>query len=156
MKKLLSAIVFATVTSIAAPALAQAAAETPSAALLAKVQADKRSVVEKSMNLTAEEGKKFWPLYEKFQRELAGPQKEYTRAVLDYVAAEKTVTDANAKRLAQQVLAAQVAESKLRERHFKEALKVLPAVKAARYMQIENKIQAAQRYESAKAIPLAE
>lgn len=156
MKKLLSALVFANVAFVAAPAMAQPAAETQSAALLAKVQADKRSVVEKSMNLTAEEGKKFWPLYEKFQRELAGPQKEYTRAVLDYVAAEKTMTDANAKRLAQQVLAAQVAESKLHERHFKEALKVLPGVKAARYMQIENKIQAVQRYESAKVIPLAE
>lgn len=156
MKKLLSAFVFATVASVAAPVMAQAAVETQSAALLAKVQSDKRSLVEKSMNLTAEEGKKFWPLYEKFQRELSAPQKEYTRAVLDYVAAEKTMTDANAKRLAQQVLAAQVTESKLRERHFKETLKVLPGVKAARYMQIENKIQAAQRYESAKAIPLAE
>ena len=156
MKKLLSAFVLAAAASLAAPALAQAAADTQSATLLAKVQADKRGLVEKAMNLTPEEGKKFWPLYEKFQRELAAPQKEYTRAVLDYVAAEKSMTDANAKRLAEQVLAAQVMESKLRERQFKETLKVLPGVKAARYMQIENKIQAAQRYESAKAIPLAE
>jgi len=32
---------------------------------------------------------------------------------------------------------------------------VLPAHKAARYMQIENKIQAVVRYEGAKAVPLA-
>ena len=44
----------------------------------------------------------------------------------------------------------------MRERHFKEASKVLPGIKAARYVQIENKIQAIQRYETAKAIPLAQ
>jgi Spy/CpxP family protein refolding chaperone len=156
MNKLLGALLCATIACAASPALAQAAGESPSAALLAKVQSDKRGLVEKSMNLTADEAKKFWPLYEKFQGELAGPQKEYTRAVLDYVGAEKSMTDANATRLAKQVLAAQVAEAKLRERQFKEVSKVLPGVKAARYMQIENKIQAVQRYESAKVIPLAE
>jgi Spy/CpxP family protein refolding chaperone len=156
MKKLFGALLCATVACAASPALAQAAAETPSAALLAKVQSDKKGLVEKSMNLTAAEAQKFWPLYEKFQRELAGPHKEYTRAVLDYVAAENSLTDANAKRLAQQILSAQVAEAKLRERQFKEVSKVLPGVKAARYMQIENKIQAVQRYESAKVVPLAE
>jgi hypothetical protein len=33
---------------------------------------------------------------------------------------------------------------------------VLPARKATRYMQIENKMQAVVRYESAKAIPLVQ
>jgi Spy/CpxP family protein refolding chaperone len=104
MNKLLGALLCATIACAASPALAQAAGESPSAALLAKVQSDKRGLVEKSMNLTADEAKKFWPLYEKFQGELAGPQKEYTRAVLDYVGAEKSMTDANATRLAKQVL----------------------------------------------------
>jgi Spy/CpxP family protein refolding chaperone len=150
MKKFLSAAACALLLS---PAFAQG---TDSAALLAKIQADKKGIVEKSMSLTADEAKKFWPLYDKFQRELAGPQKEYSRAVNDYVAAEKTMTDANAKRLARQVLAANVNEAKLREKHFAEVSKVLPGVKAARYMQVENKISAVQRFETAKAIPLAE
>jgi len=47
-------------------------ADDPSV-LLAKIQADKKGVVEKSLNLTAAEAKKFWPLYEKFQRELDVP-----------------------------------------------------------------------------------
>ena len=42
------------------------------------------------------------------------------------------------------------------EKHFKELLKVLPARKAARYMQIENKIDAVMRYETAKVIPLVQ
>jgi excinuclease UvrABC ATPase subunit len=156
MKKLLTSLFCAAFAFMLSTAHAQSAAEPQTAALLARIQSDKKGLVEKSMNLTPDEARKFWPLYEKFQRELAAPQKEYTRAVMDYVAAEKTMTDANAKRLAQQVLAAQVAEAKLRERQFAEVAKVLPGIKAARYMQIENKIQAVQRIEAAKVIPLAE
>jgi Spy/CpxP family protein refolding chaperone len=154
MKKLLSAICCATLALMLSPAWAQPTDDA--AVLLARVQADKKGVVEKALNLTSAEAKKFWPLYEKFQRELEVPHREYALAVRDYVSAEKSMTDANATRLARVVLAADVTEAKMRERHFKEVSKVLPGVKAARYVQIENKIHALQRYESAKAIPLAQ
>ena len=152
MKKLLTAVC-TTLALMLSPAWAQMTDDP--AVLLAKIQADKKGVVEKSLNLTAAEAKKFWPLYEKFQRELDVPHREYALAVRDYVAAEKSMTDANATRLTRAVLAASVTESKMREKHFKEVSKVLPGIKAARYVQIENKIQAIQRYETAKAIPLA-
>jgi hypothetical protein len=152
MKQLLTAVC-ATLALMLSPAWAQMA-EDP-AVLLAKIQADKKGVVEKSLKLTPAEAKKFWPLYEKFQRELDVPHREYALAVRDYVAAENSMTDANAARLTRSVLAANVTESKMREKHFKEVSKVLPGIKAARYVQIENKIQAIQRYETAKAIPLA-
>jgi len=154
MKKLLSVLCCATLAMMLSPASAQPTED--SAVLLARVQADKKAIVEKTMNLTPAEAKKFWPLYEKFQRDLEVPHREYALAVRDYVAAEKSMTDANATRLARIVLAANVTEAKMREKHFKEVSKVLPGVKAARYVQIENKIQAVQRYEAAKVIPLAQ
>ena len=153
MKKLPSILFCTFLALLASPAFAQT---SDSALLLAKIQADKKAIVEKSLNLTPAEAKKFWPLYDKFQKELDAPHREYALAVRDYVGAEKTMTDANATRLARVVLAASVSEAKIRERQFKEASKVLPGIKAARYAQIENKLQAVQRYETAKAIPLAE
>lgn len=142
--------------SLLAPAVAQEKPpqELTAAEWRARIQADKKGIVERAMNLTPAEAKKFWPLYETFQRELAVPQREYTRAVIDYVAAESTMTDANAKRLAEQVLAASSAEARLHEKHFKKLLGVLPAKKAARYMQIESKMQAVLRYDTARTIPL--
>ena len=153
MKKLPSLLFCTLLALLASPAFAQT---SDSALLLAKIQADKKSIVEKSLSLTPAEAKKFWPLYDKFQKELDAPHREYALAVRDYVGAEKSMTDANAARLARVVLAASVSEAKIRERQFKEASKVLPGIKAARYAQIENKLQAVQRYETAKAIPLAE
>jgi hypothetical protein len=153
MKKLPSLLFCTLLALLASPAFAQT---SDSALLLAKIQADKKAIVEKSLKLTPAEAKAFWPLYDKFQKELDAPHREYALAVRDYVSAEKSMTDANAARLARVVLAASVSEAKIRERQFKEASKVLPGVKAARYVQIENKLQAVQRYETAKAIPLAE
>ncbi len=141
-----------------APVAAQDKAVTPltSAEWLAKIQTDKRGIVARSMDLTPDEKKKFWPLYEQFDRELAVPQASLNRAVLDYIASAGTLTDANAKRITEQMLAAVRDEARLRDKHYRQLLKVLPAHKATRYMQVENKMQAIVRYESAKAIPLVQ
>lgn len=156
MKRLLRAVVSSLALTLLTPALAQEkAAELTSAEWLARIQSDKKGIVAKSMDLTPEEAKKFWPLYATFQRELEVPQRVHTRALLDYIAAERSLSDANAKRLSEQVLAASLDEARLNQKHFRQLLKVLPASKAARYMQIENKIQAVVRFEAAKSIPLA-
>jgi hypothetical protein len=143
-------------TALLATTHAQTSAPVDSAALLAQIQSDKRGLVSKAMNLSTEEAKVFWPLYEKFQRELETVNRRQTRAVLDYVAAEGKLTDANADRLARDVLDASIEEAKLRQSHYAQLKKALPAARAVRYVQIENKIQAVKRFETAKAIPLAE
>ena len=48
------------------------------------------------------------------------------------------------------------AEAKTKSALLPKVLAVLPAAKAARYVQIENKIRAAVRYELAAGIPLVE
>ena len=117
-------------------------------------RADKRGLVEKNMQLTGDEAKQFWPLYDEYQEKLDKIVDRQNRAVLDYVNAESTMTDANAKRIAREFLAADADEVKLRERYFRKMLNVLPAKKAARYMQIENKLRTLQRYDIAERIPL--
>jgi Spy/CpxP family protein refolding chaperone len=142
------------VVASTAAAQGKAEAEHTSAEWLALIQSDKKAVVAKAMDLTPEEAAKFWPMYESFQRELAVPQNAVTRALLDYIAARDNLTDANAKRIVEQMLAAQKDEARLRDKYYRQALKVLPARKAARYVQIENKIDAIVRIEGAKAVPL--
>jgi hypothetical protein len=106
------------------------------------------------MQLTAEEAKKFWPLYDEYQMKLDRIVQRQNRALLDYISAEATMTDANAKRIAREILAADADEQKLRERQFRKLLSALPARKAVRYMQIENKIRAIDRYAVAERMPL--
>jgi hypothetical protein len=139
----------------AAAAQDKGGTERTSAEWLALIQADRKALVAKAMELSPEEAAKFWPLYEAFQRELAVPQNAITRALLDYIAAGHTLTDANAKRIVEQTLAAEKEIARLKDKHFRKLLKALPAHRAARYVQVENKIQAVVAYEGAKAVPLA-
>jgi hypothetical protein len=124
------------------------------AELRSRIQSDKKGIVQRNLPLTDAEAKKFWPLYDAFEKDLAVPQSRINRAILDYLAAGTNITDANAKRIINEVVKGQEAESKLRTSYAAKVQKVLPGTKAARYLQLENKMSAVIQYEIAAAIPL--
>jgi hypothetical protein len=141
-----------------APAPAASAPERGSAAAVdavrQAVRTDKKGLVEKNLQLTEAEAKKFWPLYESFQKDIDRVQKRKNRVVLDYVNSESSMTDANAKNLAKEFLAASAEEQKVAEAQMKKVSGVLPPRKAVRYMQIENKIRVLGEYDTAAQVPL--
>ena len=156
--------IFAAALLVAWPAVAQqpdareearaaGQAETPDS-LRRAVRTDKRGLVERNMQLTAQEAAKFWPIYDAYQQQLDRLAERENRAILDYVNAENTMTDANAKRIARELLKAEEDEQSLRQKQFRRMLGVLPARKAVRYLQIENKIRTLQRYDIAEHVTL--
>ena len=64
------------------------------------------------------------------------------------------ILDKTAKQLIDQAIEVELDEAKLKKSYGPKLRKVLPGVKVARYLQIENKIRAIVRYELASAIPL--
>jgi len=123
-------------------------------ALRAAVKADKRAYVASALNLTDAEAKKFWPLYDAYQRTLDLANRERNLVVVDIVGSDKPLTDAYAKYLLNDMIAADEAEIRARRTLQNKLVKALPAKKAARYLQLESKIRAAQAYDIAVAIPL--
>jgi len=146
------------------PALAQQPAPRQEAAATAQgettesvrraLRTDKRGLVERNMQLTAQEAEKFWPIYDAYQQQLDRLAQRENRAILDYIHTENTMTDANAKRIARELLKAEEDEQALRQKQFRRMLGVLPARKAVRYLQIETKLRTLQRYDIAEQIPL--
>ena len=118
------------------------------------VKADKRAVVAKNMELTEAEAKKFWPLYDAYQKDLDKVLQRQNRAIVEYVNQASSMTDTNAKRIARELLEADAEEQRLRERQLKKLYAILPARKAIRYLQIENKIRALNRFDLAERIKL--
>jgi hypothetical protein len=123
-----------------------------------KVKADKKLVVAANLQLTDAEGAAFWPVYEAYQKDLQQLNQRMGAMVVSYANAYNKGPVANdvAKKLLDEALAVDDAEAKLRASYAPKILGVLPATKAARYIQIENKIRAALRYELAAGIPLVE
>jgi hypothetical protein len=142
------------VAALAVPVLAQ---DTNMEILKQKVKADKKLVVAANMNLTEAEAKGFWPVYESYQKDLALINERLAKTITAYADAynNKTLTDAKAHPLIDEAIAIEEAEAKLRRTYLPKLSAVLPAVKVARYLQIENKIRAAIRYDLATGIPLA-
>ena len=153
-------IIYAVILCLAAlavPALAQEApADSNMQILLDKVKADKKLVVAANMDLSDAEAKAFWPIYDAYQKELQAINKRLTQTVLAYAAAynKNTLTNDLAKHLTGETLAIDQDELTLRKTYAAKINGVLPAMKTARYIQIENKIRAAIRYELATGIPL--
>ena len=149
---------FVLATALVVPAMAQNAATTNMEIFRQKIKADKKLVVAQNLNLTDAEGAKFWPVYEAYQKDLQQIDERLATAILAYADAYHSgpVTNEKAKTLLDEYLAIDDAEAKLKSATTPKILAALPAVKAARYVQIENKIRATVRYELAAAIPLVE
>ena len=154
--KLIVAILFATVLTAAATFGQDKTADTNMQILLEKVKADKKLVVAANMDLTEAEGKAFWPIYDAYQKDLQTINERLAKTILAYADAynKNTLTDAQAKQLTNEVLATDQDEFTLRKTYAARLEGVLPWKDVARYLQIENKIRAAIRYEVASGIPL--
>jgi hypothetical protein len=148
----------AIVVGLAAPAMSQSTAKTNMDILSQKIKADKKLVVAQNLKLTDAEGAAFWPVYDAYQKDLELINQRLTAAILAYADAynKGPVTNDAAKKLLAEALAIDEAEAKLKSTSAPKILAALPATKAARYIQIENKIRAVVRYELAAGIPLVE
>jgi|SRR5208282_6745625 len=162
MKIVLGSMICA-VALLAAPAYAQGASADKSAEmnmqiLRDKIKADKKAVVAANMQLSDAEATKFWPIYDQYQHDLKAINERLARAILAYADAYNAgpIPDATAKKLLDESIAIDESEVNLRREYAAKLTRVIPAAKAARYLQIESKIRAAIRYELAANIPLAE
>lgn len=142
--------------AVAAPAMAQAPATTNMEILRQKIKADKKLVVAENLGLTDAEGTTFWPVYDAYQKDLQQINQRMTTVIMAYAEAynKGPVTNEVAKKLLDEAVAVDDAEAKLKSSLVPKVLATLPAAKAARYIQIENKIRAVVRYELAANIPL--
>ena len=156
MKKLVT--VGALVAGLASAAGAQTTGTTNMDILRQKIKADKKLVVAANLKLTDAEGAAFWPVYDAYQKDLQQVNQRLAAVVLAYADAynKGPVTNDTAKKLLDDAMAVDDAEGKLKASYVPKILATLPATKAARYIQIENKIRAAIRYELAEGIPLVE
>jgi len=158
MTRLVTALALVMTTGLAAPGMAQTTDTTNMEILLQKIRADKKLVVAQNLQLTDAEGKVFWPVYDAYQKDLQQINQRLTTMILAYADAYNKGPVANdvAKKLLDESLAIDDAEAKLKSSSAPKILAVLPATKAARYIQVENKIRAAVRWELAANIPLVQ
>jgi hypothetical protein len=145
-------------------ALSAAAQTKPAAApadnmqvLRDKLQADKKLLVAANVPLTEAQAKKFWPVYDAYQKELHKINDQIAMVLVDYAKQfnANTLTDAKASALLDRAMAIEEAELKAKRALIQKVRAVLPGINGVRYVQLENKIRALVKYEIAGEVPLA-
>jgi hypothetical protein len=123
-----------------------------------KIKADKKLLVAANMDLTESEAKGFWPVYEEYQKDLTSINQRIGKLIESYAADYRanTLTDEKAKTLVDELVAIEHIDGALQQSYVKKLEGVLPAKKVLRYLQIENKIRAAVKYELAGSIPVVQ
>jgi hypothetical protein len=121
-----------------------------------KIQADKKLLVAANMNLTENEAKAFWPVYDSYQKDIIKLNDRTLANISDYAANVDKMSDDMAKKIVKEHLAIEGDRQKLRQSYLSKFAKALPYKKVMRYYQLENKISAIVTYDAAKKIPLVE
>jgi hypothetical protein len=142
----------------AAPASAEDAPADTLPLAVEAAKADKKLLVAQNLGLTESEASGFWPVYDAYQRELEALDDRLAALIERYAKEYRagTLTDPTAQELIEENLAVDEAEVAMRKEYLAKLTGVLPAKKAARYLQIENKLRAMLRHQLAGKVPLVE
>jgi hypothetical protein len=138
----------------AAPVFAGEAADASMDILRETLRANKKAIVDVNLALSDAEAGQFWPVYDRYQKELTAVNDRLVKIVEEYTSSFQTLSDERAKELIEQYLAVDEDRAKIRRAYLPEFSKILPGRTVARFYQIENKIDVVLRYEMASTIPV--
>jgi hypothetical protein len=157
-KKTISTAIMLMTLAFAMPGLAQDKPATNLESVHEKLKAEKKLIVTKYMELTDSEAKKFWPVYDEYQKDLQKLNERLGSLLQSYAAEHRSnsLSDEKAKKLLDEWLALDKDEGTHRKTYAGKVLKVLPAKKAARYLQIENEFRVLLKYDLAATVPLVQ
>ena len=158
---LLSAALLVSVSVVAAsrqqvqPAAAHTVnVEEAMKAFRSDLQASRADIIAKNVQLTAEQAAKFWPMFERYQKDQSAIIDAQLKGVQEYAEKFEKLDDATALSLVKAHLERDGKMNALRQQWLGEFQKVLPGRLAARVMQVDRRISLAQQMEISSQIPL--
>ena len=120
------------------------------------IKAEKKAAIAEVMNLTDAESQPFWDLYNEYQGKQYPVHNKRIAIIKDFADNYENLTDEKADELWTNYMKFQQELLKVKISYYKKLKKILPAGKAALFMQTENKIEALINASLAAEIPLIE
>ena len=108
--------------------------------LRADIQEQRIGIITEIMQLSDEDGAKFWPIYREYQSELAQLNDIKLGAIKQYAENYDNITEEMASSLADKILDFEARRVALKKKYFDKMKGALSAKTAARFFQIENQI----------------
>jgi len=108
--------------------------------LRSDIKTQKIAVVGQVMQLTDEDGNKFWPIYRQYETELSLLTDEKLKLIRDYTSGYDSITDEKAHSLAVRAFELEAKRTALKRKYYDKLGKALSPRMAARFFQVENQI----------------
>ncbi len=135
---------------------AGAAEEASLDALRSAIQSNRKALVAANLGLTDGEAAGFWPVYDRYAKEIAALADRRVAVIQDYIASFHDLSDDKAMKLVSDYLAIEADRVAVKRAYVDQFAESLPGRKLARFYQIENKMDAVIRYDLAATIPVVE
>ena len=113
----------------------------------------KKEVVGAYMELDAAKSAAFWPVYDSYATERKKLGKERFAIIEDYASAYDNINDEQAINLTSRAFKNNIAIEKLQLKYYKKMRKVVSAVEATKFMQLEKYLEAVIQLEMRESIP---
>jgi vacuolar-type H+-ATPase catalytic subunit A/Vma1 len=120
------------------------------------IKTEKKAAIAEAMQLTDQESTVFWPLYNEYNEKMYVENSKLINTIKDYANNYDKMTDEKAEELWTEAMKIDSDLLKLKKSYFKKFVKIMPATKAVRYFQAENKIKSLVDAKLALEIPLFE
>jgi Spy/CpxP family protein refolding chaperone len=122
--------------------------------LRADMQGSRADIMAKNLTLTAEQAGKFWPVFDKYQKEQNVIMDDQLKSIQKYAESYQTLDDAGALALINALLDRDAKMTTLRQQWLGEFQKVVPAKIAARAVQIDRRLSTLAQLQISSQIPL--
>ena len=134
----------------------QSGVDTDIALLRSNLQADKTDIIGRTMQLTDDQAKAFWPLYRDYahQQQVVGDQ--LVGIIKDYAAQYDTMDDAKAEVLMSRWINFDQARSKLRADYYPKFRNAIGAKQAVKFFQVDHRLNLIVDLQLADQIPIVQ
>jgi hypothetical protein len=132
----------------------QTGTDTDIALLRSDVQAQRTDVVAHTMQFNDVDAKNFWPLYREYvnKEQIIGDQR--VSAIKDYASQYDTMDDVQADGLMDRVLKFDKSRTELRAEYYPKFKKTIGAKQAAKFLQVDNRLNLLVDLQIANAVPI--
>jgi Spy/CpxP family protein refolding chaperone len=124
--------------------------------LRANLRANRKELMARNMDLTADEATKFWPIFDQYRKEAIKPNDERWALIKEYAANYDTMTDAQAQDYIKRATAVDQQLLALRLRYVPVFEKAISAKKTALWYQIDRHIDLMINLQLSSMIPLVD
>ena len=124
----------------------------------AMIQAERQEMVRSELHMTSKETEEFWPVYSAYREKYDGVMRRYGEMIAEYMRRydDADLSDEYANEMLETYFGIQAELLQVQQEFLPEFRAILPALKIARFYQLENKFNAEINAQLALVVPLVD